>query len=204
MSNNTNINSQLTPSGVSSSTPPQSSTVSSQLQQSTDHTFIKFDYSKHNLIYITDHIKFADQKAGIGLTIALALIGFFGHQLKGLSLSSTFDTWTLAKLLSILGLIIGILSLGTAAWFFLWKVIWPRYITDPRYFLSWGGISCFTEAEYESKMKGTDTETLIREMSIQNHNLSIVCTSKFQNLKNGFAFLAVGVILTSFSWFFGM
>lgn len=154
-----------------------------------------YDYHKHNLVYIGDYIKFADQKAGVAITINIALIGFYVHYLKGANLEENI----LAKVFLILGIIGLLLSIITL----LFKVLWPRYSSDKNLYMSWGGISAFDKAQdYSSVFSSINEEDFIKDMETQNYEVAKVCMKKYKYLKLGFIFLSIGTLVSSIAWFF--
>jgi hypothetical protein len=154
-----------------------------------------YDYHKHNLIYISDYIKFADGKAGVALGATLVMLGFFGKEAKynGIDCLSLFDY----------SLIIGLFPLLIACYFFVWKVLWPRYVTDTTLYMSWGGIGSFrTNQEYVDVLSNKDRISFLNDMAEQNYSLSKVCIKKYANLKLGFICLSIGAVMETISWFF--
>ncbi|WP_214877070.1 Pycsar system effector family protein [Exiguobacterium sp. CH10] len=244
-----------------------------------------YDYHKHNLIYISDYIKFADAKAGVALGANLLMLGFYGQQLKKIdflslflrndvqlmiaipilaiiftllfhffifdfirqqiqkhdfflnslikrpylflvlysivsaitiginaSISSSFffnkikyfsisllpDSETILTLL----LIFGLMLLVVSCYFLLLKVLWPRYVVETDYYMSWGGISGFrNDSEYLKKLDSVDLNTFVNDMAKQNHSLAQVCAKKYTNLKYGFRYLILGAPITILCWF---
>lgn len=154
-----------------------------------------YDYHKHNLVYIGDYIKFADSKAGVALGATLIMLGFFGNEAKNIGFSNlSFANYSL---------LIGLLPLVAACYFFIWKVLWPRYTTDTTLYMSWGGIGSFPNSQaYVDHIKETNDIDFIHDMEHQNFDLARVCIKKYQNLKYGFVCLTIGAIIESLSWFF--
>lgn len=58
-------------------------------KESEEKKSMLYEYHKHNLMYISDYIKFADTKAGVALGANLLMLGFYGQQLK------KTDSWSL-------------------------------------------------------------------------------------------------------------
>ena len=154
-----------------------------------------YDYHKHNLVYIGDNIKFADTKAGVALGATLLMLGFFGKIAKkngviGLSFSEY-------------SLLIGLIPLIFACYFFIWKVLWPNYPTSSSAYMSWGGIGSFDNSKaYLNRINPKSDKQIINDMARQNYSLATVCLKKYKNLKLGFISLTTGAIIESISWFF--
>ena len=155
-----------------------------------------YDYHKHNLIYIGDYIKFADSKAGVALGATLIMLGFFGNEAKGNGLSCL----SLAED----GILLGLFPLIISCYFFIWRVLWPRYTTDTKLYMSWGGIGSFSNSQaYASHVvDAIKDEDFLHNMAEQNYSLAKVCLKKYENLKYGFVALSLGAIIESISWFF--
>lgn len=156
-----------------------------------------YDYHKHNLIYISDYIKFADAKAGVALSLNLVLLGFLGAEAKGIGLKNL-------SLLEV-GLYMSLLLLLAAVYIFIWKILWPRYPNSTDYYMSWGGIAAFsTKDDYLNRLKQKceNEEEFLKDMAIQNYDLARVATKKYFFLKVGFIFLTVGGLLGITSYFF--
>lgn len=161
----------------------------------TDNEKLKFDYHKHNLIYISDYIKFADTKAGVALSLNLLLLGFFGKEAKG----NRYNNLSLSDV----GLYISLILLFISAFLFIWKILWPRYTTNTDFYMSWGGIGSFSNSnDYIAKIESKDSETFIKDMAIQNYDISKVAVKKYFFLKCGFSCLSFGAVLGLISWFF--
>lgn len=155
-----------------------------------------YDYHKHNLVYIGDYIKFADGKAGVALGATLVMIGFFGKKAKanGFDFLSIWD----------FSLLIGLVPLIISCYFFVWKVLWPRYTKSTDYYMSWGGIGSFKDSEaYLTHIEGVSDDKFLEDMVKQNYSLADVCLKKYKNLRYGFIALTLGVIIETLSWFFG-
>ncbi|WP_214825412.1 Pycsar system effector family protein [Exiguobacterium sp. s28] len=113
---------------------------------------------------------------------------------------STFQYNT--ETLLILFLILGLISLVVSCYYLLLKVLWPRYSLETDYYMSWGGISAFNDADkYIQKLDLVDYSTFVNDMAKQNHALSKVCAKKYINLRVGFWYLIVGALLTTLCWF---
>lgn len=154
-----------------------------------------FDYHKHNLVYIGDYIKFADQKAGVAITLNIALIGFFFNYIR----KANFEEHIVAKVF----LIIGIVTLVLSILCFLFKVLWPRYNEDPNQYMSWGGIASFPDAQnYAASFSSRNEEDFIKDMAEQNYFLADVCLKKYKFLRLGFILFSLGTVLATFSWIF--
>ncbi|MEI5898020.1 hypothetical protein [Bacillus albus] len=154
-----------------------------------------YDHHKHNLVYIGDYIKFADTKAGVGLGAALVMLGFFGNEAKNIKFSS-LSFWDYS-------LLVGLSPLIVTCYFFIWKVLWPRYTTDITLYMSWGGIGSFPNTQaYVSHIEQVEDAELIHAMGNQNYSLAQVCIKKYLNLKYGFISLTIGAVIETVSWFF--
>lgn len=152
------------------------------------------EYHKHNLVYIGDYIKFADAKAGVAISANLIALGFFGNIIKDNNYSVTS--------LSEIYLIIGVLILASASFIF-GKVLWPRYLLDKEYYMSWGGIAAFGNSEeYINQIHGQSNQEFLKSMAEQNRALALVCAKKYEYLRIGFELLAIGITLSSLSWLF--
>lgn len=161
----------------------------------TENEKLKFDYHKHNLIYISDCIKFADTKAGVALSLNLLLLGFLGKEAKG----NGYNNLSLSDV----GLYISLILLLISAFLFIWKILWPRYTTNTDFYMSWGGIGSFSNSnDYIAKIESKDVEIFIKDMAIQNYDISKVAVKKYFFLKCGFFCFSFGTVLGLISWFF--
>ncbi|QBP43172.1 Pycsar system effector family protein [Paenisporosarcina antarctica] len=155
-----------------------------------------FDYHKHNLVYIGDYIKFADGKAGVALGATLVMLGFFGKAAK----EQGFNNLSFNQF----GLLLGLIPLVLACYFFIWRVLWPRYTTDSNLYMSWGGIGSFTSSDiYVNFLGRVVDEDFLRAMGRQNYSLAQVCVKKYKYLKFGFTWLTIGMIFEGVFWFVG-
>lgn len=152
------------------------------------------EYHKHNLVYIGDYIKFADAKAGVAISANLIALGFFGNKIKE-------NNYVITSLSEIY-LLIGVLILASASFIF-GKVLWPRYLLDKEYYMSWGGIAAFRDSEeYINQIHSQSYQDFSKGMAEQNRALALICARKYENLRIGFELLAIGITLSSLSWFF--
>lgn len=153
-----------------------------------------YDYHKHNLAYIGDYIKFAEVKAGVGITATFTLLAFFGNEVKenGINYLSAIE----------IIMLMGLIPLILACYFFIWKVLWPRYSTDTTFYMSWGGIGSFSNAKkYVNEVNNKYRKQFLNDMAIQNYDLAKICLSKYKYLKKAFVWLSIGVIVESLCWF---
>ncbi|MDU7472354.1 MAG: DUF5706 domain-containing protein [Paenibacillus macerans] len=155
---------------------------------------LEFDYHKHNSVYISDYIKFADTKAGVALGINVALIGIFAETLK--------SSWTITALkLSDLFLMVSLLSLIVALYYILWRVLWPRYVKSTELYLSWGGIGSFpTKEDYYNHLKQQPEAQFLKDLATQNYSLAQVCIKKYRNFERAVIFLTMGAISGVAGW----
>lgn len=153
-----------------------------------------FDYNKHNLIYISEYIKLADQKASILLTINIALIGFFFNYLK----TEGFNENVIFKSFIISGLFL----LITSSYIILIKIIWPRYNSNTNEYMSWGGIASFEDGHYYTrKLINRESDQFITDMAEQNYALAKICKTKYKFLKISMWFFSIGIFVVGISWF---
>jgi len=150
-----------------------------------------YDYHKHNLVYISDYIKFADTKAGIFLTINVAIIGFLLKSYKKIHFPLKYVSENINFLLINVALILLLCSVYQFG-----NIIFPRYPKDKQYYMSWGGMASFDKDEYVNKINNTDTTQFLKDMAVQNHDLSIVCINKYARLKKGIWCFVSGSILS--------
>ncbi|WP_342577301.1 Pycsar system effector family protein [Psychrobacillus sp. FSL K6-2843] len=154
-----------------------------------------YDYHKHNITYISDYIKFADTKAGVALSLNLLMIGFLGKASKeiGFNYLSITDV----------GMYLSLIFLLTSAYFFIFRILWPRYSQNTDFYMSWGGIGSFSnQNDYLIRLGSKSEDEFLEDMAIQNYDLSKVAVAKYSNLKLGFTFLSIGTLIGLFSWFF--
>lgn len=153
-----------------------------------------YDYHKHNLVYIGDYIKFADVKAGVGITATFTLLAFFGNIVK----ENIFTSLTIVNIIMAIGLI----PLIIASICFVWKILWPNYNLDSSLYMSWGGIGAFSDSKkYNEKISSLNRIEFIADMGKQNYQLAKVCIEKYKYLKRGFVYLTCGVVIESICWF---
>jgi len=154
----------------------------------------KYDYHKHNLVYISDYIKFADTKTGVALSLNLLLLGFLGAESKGRGITN----------LSILdvGMYLSLIILLTSVFFFI-LILWPRFSKNTDLYMSWGGIGSFSNSkDYIERLDSKSKEAFLKDLAIQNYELSKVAIKKYFYLKLGFTCLTVGAVMGLISWFF--
>jgi hypothetical protein len=160
----------------------------------------QFDYHKHQSVYISDYIKFADGKAGITLSVVGVLFAFFSVQMKGWlgkdGSMKPLEVWPLyAYLVFLLGMIVGMYCLG--------KVIWPRYKIDRSLYHSWGGIGAFnTGDEYvaELKSKFQNQDNFLNELMKQNWALGDVCKKKYFWIRLAYIILGISIVGAGLTW----
>lgn len=154
-----------------------------------------YDYHKHNLVYIGDYIKLADTKASIALSLNLLLIGFLGKESKNIG----FDSLSIGDV----GIYISLIFLLISAFFFIFKILWPRYSKSTDYYMSWGGIGSFSnKKDYLDRLGSKSVEEFIEDMAIQNYELSKVAVAKYFYLRISFTFLSIGTLIGLLSWIF--
>lgn len=163
----------------------------------------QYDYHKHISVYVIDHIKFADAKAGITLGLTGVIFSFFSKILHDkfnkLSSIDFFTDWAVYhQLASLACLGIGI--------YYLAVTIWPRYYIHTSVYQSWGGIAAFDKGiDYRNalSMKFNDEQSFLNDMSEQNYALAKICKTKFMRLRLAFWFVGIGVAIGGIAWFFG-
>lgn len=166
-----------------------------------------YDHNKHQNLYISDYIKFADGKAGFTFGVATLLFGYFiiewKHiwEKKGITDPIVLNNWLFYGYL--IGLVL--LAIGIV---FLILTVWPRYVIDRTFYHSWGGISAFDEnrpADYQAavRRKIQSPSTFLDDMMTQNHTLAWVCRKKYTSLRRGYFFLAVSFAVTGITWILG-
>lgn len=154
-----------------------------------------YDYNKHNLVYISEYIKLADQKSNILLTINIALIGFFANYLK----KSNLNEHVISKVFLIIGVAILIIS----ALIIIVKILWPRYNLNVNEYMSWGGIASHSDKDsYTTKIMDKEFDTFIKDMAEQNYALANVCKAKYKFLKISTWFFSSGILVVGISWLF--
>ncbi|SDL43591.1 hypothetical protein SAMN04487922_13418 [Bacillus toyonensis] len=154
-----------------------------------------FDYNKHNLVYIGEYIKLADQKASIVLTINVALIGFFINYLK----EADWNKSPVSKVF----LIIGILTLVLSAGYALFKVLWPRYNSNTSEYMSWGGIAAYSNPDdYVNKLRESEETVFFDDMAKQNLAVAKICAVKYKFLKCSYFAFVTGILISGFAWIF--
>ncbi len=159
-----------------------------------------YDNNKHQSLYISDYIKFADGKAGFTFGAATILFGFFVNEWKKeWPKNVTFEAlkdWTFSSYLS--GLILFALGI-----YFLVFTVWPRYLIKEALYQSWGGISAYKKPnDYAStvKSKVVNANLFLDDMLRQNHALAMVCRRKFTNLRRAYWLLALALVITGGTW----
>lgn len=152
-----------------------------------------FEYHKSNLIYIGEYIKLADQKASILLTINIALIGFLFNYLKTNDLPE--------NVFCKISLPIGVSILIVTAILIISKIIWPRYVSNKDYYMSWSGVAAYdSSTDYSSVLKNTEKEKFLDDMAEQNHAIAKVCEKKYFWLKISSFLFCIGTALSGISW----
>lgn len=161
----------------------------------TDEQKQLYDYNKYNSNYISDYIKFADAKAGVALSLNLLLIGFFGKFSKDVGFNNLS--------VSDVGLYLSLISLLISAYFLIYKILWPRYLKGTDYYTSWAGIGSFSNChDYVERLTSKNQDDFIKDLAIQNYELSKVALAKYFNLKVSLIFLSTGTLIGLLSWFF--
>lgn len=163
----------------------------------------QFDYHKHNSVYISDYIKFADAKAGVALSICGVLFAFFIEKLRDKWMNiHSFDFF---KDGFVIMLILALIVLGCGMYNLL-ITLWPRYLIDRSIYHSWGGIAAFDDGNQyvqELKNKFNDRQVFLESFAKQNYALGSICKTKYTKLRLGFLYSGIGVVLAGFAWFFG-
>ncbi len=159
------------------------------------------DYSRLEITYLTDNIKFADSKAGI-------LIGMDGLMLRGaidyfksagITFESLLESLTFSgRFFFIFGaasLIIGIvLSIA---------VVFPRRGSGlKRGFIFWESIANYPSAdEYTKDLMNVTENELDRKMAEQHYYVSITATKKYNMLRRAFWASSVGALCITITAF---
>lgn len=159
----------------------------------------QYDYHKHQSVYISDYIKFADGKAGVTLSVIGVMIAFFMNSMKDLwkdgFTKQVYQDWPFYAF----AISLGVMLIGV---FYLGWTIWPRYKLDKSLYHSWGGISTFSAEEYSVKLGDvfSESEKFLDDLSSQNHSLATVCKRKYEKLRTAYWYLGIGVVLASTTW----
>ena len=160
-----------------------------------------YDHLKHNYTYIGDNIKLADTKATVALGANTVILGFLGKETKKILNSENIfnHDFTLTETL----MLCSIFSLMVSIYFFVWKVLWPRYSKDDNEdYLSWSGIANFKDSQSYTKHLKKSIQNIESDMASQVYHLAIVSLEKYKNLKYGFTFLTIGTLIGGVCWFF--
>ncbi|WP_342477625.1 Pycsar system effector family protein [Paenibacillus sp. FSL H7-0350] len=160
----------------------------------------QFDYHKHQSVYISDYIKFADAKAGITLSVVGVLFAFFSLEMKDLWKDGITDALHDYPFYLYLVFLLGM----AAGMYFLSRVIWPRYSIDKSLYHSWGGIGAFnTSNDYVTEMKRRfqNKNAFADELMKQNHALAIICKKKYFWIYLAYKTLGISIIGAGLTWF---
>ncbi|MEK4853865.1 Pycsar system effector family protein [Paenibacillus sp. FSL H7-0756] len=160
----------------------------------------QFDYHKHQSVYISDYIKFADSKAGITLSVVGVVFAFFSLEMKKLWDKGIAEAPLGYPFYFYLVFLLGIV----AGMYFLGRAIWPRYLIDKSKYHSWGGIAAFdTDDNYvtEMKRKFQNNTNFLEELMKQNHSIATICKKKYFWIRLAYKTLGISVVGASLTWF---
>ncbi|MHB8217805.1 MAG: Pycsar system effector family protein [Candidatus Sulfotelmatobacter sp.] len=148
----------------------------------------EWDFLQNEAKYLSDYIRFADQKAGFTLTFSLATLGFlFNHQQYS-DLFQGAALWTRSNPHSALatGLLVVACTLSLLA---LVPRLWSH---ETKGLIFWQEIVTYnTAAEYQSALRQCSRVDLNNALGQQCYSLAKVCTRKYNLIK--FALVAAPI-----------
>ena len=161
----------------------------------------KTDYNRFEITYLTDNIKFADQKAGLligldGLLLKAAIEFFHSAGVKLESLSEYFRS-------------IGHFSVIVGAGFLIVGIILALAVVFPRRgsaakkgFVFWESIVQYPSAgEYVQDVMNAADDELDRKMAEQHYYVSMTATKKYKALRRAFWASCTGAALITITAF---
>lgn len=154
----------------------------------------KYGFNKHIHIYLTDQIRFSDDKAKSVFTISAGILIYLFNKespdFQSLLLHGYIGEWGIRVLLylSIFFLFLStILSL---------KVIYPNLAGSSRGFVFFQSISMFNSSnEYFSEINNMPIEEVNEGLVKHNYELASVLTKKYKNLNKSFSLGVSGFML---------
>jgi hypothetical protein len=149
-----------------------------------------FAYHLHS--YISDYIKFADQKAAFIFAINAALLGYQFRSKAYLMWLKKPSFWTPLDIICLLGMVL--LAVGLA---FSSAVVIPSLRKTHKGIVFFRSVSEFADASnYASNVINSAPGRLTREILEHAFDLSKICSSKYWKLVAATWSTSVGVVLT--------
>lgn len=159
------------------------------------------DYSRLEITYLTDNIKFADSKAafliGMDGLLLRAAVDYFKS--AGIKFESLLESLTLYERFFLIfgsaSLIVGIM-LSIA-------VVFPRRSSGlTRGFIFWESIARYPSAdEYTKDLMNVTEDELDRKMAEQHYYVSITATKKYKMLRRAFWASSIGALCITITAF---
>lgn len=141
--------------------------------------------------YITDFIKFADQKAAFCFALSTSLLCFGYKANLHLLWMKSPKTYILVDTMCIISMCCLAIGLATSVW-----VIIPNLRKSHRGFVFFGSIAEYkSSTEYASVILGSNSTHLRRALLQHTYDIAIVCNNKYWWLGRSLWFTAIGVIL---------
>ena len=148
-----------------------------------------FTYHLH--CYISDYVKFADQKAAFIFAINAALLGYLFKVKAYLLWLKTPSSWAPLDVICLLGMLL--LSVGLI---FSSAVVVPSLRKTHKGIVFFRSVSGYANASsYASDVIGSTPTRLAREVLEHAYDLSRICSSKYQKLVVATWSTSIGVIL---------
>lgn len=149
-------------------------------------------FAEHVILYVTEHIKLADQKAAFIFTIASALLCYlYTKDIHKMWISKPSD-WSGSDLLAILAM----LALGTGLLCACFVVL-PSLSKSHRGIVFFKSINEFESASaYASEIIARQTQDLDRMLLKQAYDMSHICSRKYCLLSVAMWTTFIGILLT--------
>ena len=154
----------------------------------------KTDYNRFEVTYLTDNIKFADQKAGLLLGVdgllLRAAIDYF--KAVGITVESLLYSMTRSeRFFLIVGTVFLIIGIILAL-----AVVFPRRSSGTRKgFIFWESIATYPSAdEYTKEVMNVTDDELDRKMAEQQYYVSMTATKKYKMLRRAFWASSLGAL----------
>jgi hypothetical protein len=175
----------------SSSIPQDSvSRADSQLESGDNSSVAGFAYHLH--CYISDYVKFADQKAAFIFAINAALLGYQFKSKAYLMWLKRPSSWAPLDIICLLGMVL--LSVGLV---FSSTVVVPSLRKTHKGIVFFRSVSEYANAfGYASDVINSTPSRLTREVLEHAYDLSRICSSKYRRLVVATWSTSIGVVLT--------
>jgi hypothetical protein len=146
-------------------------------------------------LYLSDYIKFADQKAAFLFAFTLATLGFlFSHEQYSDLFRLGLKVWGLDHPFCLLSSFLLLLALVASM-----LVFTPRLTSSPKSLIYWEGVAQFKdEVEYKRAIEALSSDGISQQVARHCWELATIATAKYRFLKIAFWTAPFGGVLGVF------